>query len=109
MLYIGIDISKYKHDCTVIDDAGVIVRNVFSFNNDRAGFNQFLDMYHSLDPTEIKKIGFEATGHYQDNFKVFLEQSGLSFVEFLCRNRSKRLYKEVLSLLWNQSRHSMRK
>lgn len=81
MLYIGIDISKYKHDCTVIDDAGVIVRNVFSFNNDKAGFNQFLDMYHSLDPTEIKKIGFEATGHYQDNFKVFLEQSGLSFME----------------------------
>ena len=81
MLNIGIDISKKKHDCIVIDDAGVIVRNVFSFNNDRAGFNQFLDMYHSLDPTEIKKIGFEATGHYQDNFKVFLEQSGLSFME----------------------------
>ena len=81
MLNIGIDISKKKHDCIVIDDAGVIVRNVFSFNNDRAGFNQFLDMYHSLHPTEIKKIGFEATGHYQDNFKVFLEQSGLSFME----------------------------
>ena len=81
MLNIGIDISKKKHDCIVIDDAGVIVRSVFSFNNDRAGFNQFLDMYHSLDPTEIKKIGFEATGHYQDNFKVFLEQSGLSFME----------------------------
>lgn len=81
MLNIGIDISKKKHDCIVIDDAGIIVRNVFSFNNDRSGFNQFLDMYHSLDPTEIKKIGFEATGHYQDNFKVFLEQSGLSFME----------------------------
>jgi len=81
MLNIGIDISKKKHDCIVINDAGVIVRNVFSFNNDRAGFNQFLDMYHSLDPTEIKRIGFEATGHYQDNFKVFLEQSGLSFME----------------------------
>lgn len=81
MLNIGIDISKKKHDCIVIDDAGVIVRNVFSFNNDRAGFNQFLDIYHSLNPIEIKKIGFEATGHYQDNFKVFLEQSGLSFVE----------------------------
>ncbi|MCQ2776213.1 MAG: IS110 family transposase [Bacilli bacterium] len=81
MLNIGIDISKYKHDCIVIDDAGVIVRNVFSFNNNKAGFSQFLDMYHSLDPTEIKKIGFEATGHYQDNFKVFLEQSGLSFME----------------------------
>ena len=81
MLYIGIDISKYKHDCIVINDAGVIVRNVFSFNNSRAGFDQFITMYRSLNPNEIKKIGFEATGHYQDNFKVFLEQSNIQFME----------------------------
>ena len=81
MLYIGIDISKYKHDCIVIDDAGVIIRNVFSFDNSRTGFNQFMEMYRSLDPTEIKKIGFEATGHYQDNFKVYLERSGIEFME----------------------------
>ena len=81
MLYIGIDISKYKHDCIVIDDAGVVVRNVFSFGNNRTGFNQFLEMYRSLNPNETKKIGFEATGHYQDNFKVFLEQSGIEFMQ----------------------------
>ena len=81
MLYIGIDISKYKHDCIVIDDAGVIIRNVFSFDNSRTGFDQFMEMYRSLDPTVIKKIGFEATGHYQDNFKVYLERSGIEFME----------------------------
>lgn len=81
MLYIGIDISKYKHDCIVIDDAGVIIRNVFSFDNSRTGFDQFMEMYRSLDPLEIKKIGFEATGHYQDNFKVYLERSGIEFME----------------------------
>lgn len=81
MLYIGIDISKYKHDCIVVNDAGAIVRNVFSFDNSRAGFDQFITMYRSLDPDEIKKIGFEATGHYQDNFKVFLEQSDIQFME----------------------------
>ena len=81
MLYIGVDISKYKHDCIVIDDAGVIIRNVFSFENSRTGFTQFMAMYRSLNPKEIKKIGFEATGHYQDNFKVFLEGLGLSFME----------------------------
>lgn len=81
MLYIGVDISKYKHDCIVIDDAGVIIRNVFSFDNSRTGFDQFMEMYRSLDPTEIKKIGFEATGHYQDNFKVYLERSGIEFME----------------------------
>ena len=81
MLYIGIDISKYKHDCIVIDDAGVVIRNAFSFDNSRTGFDQFMEMYRSLDPKEIKKIGFEATGHYQDNFKVYLERSGIEFME----------------------------
>jgi transposase len=81
MLYIGIDISKYKHDCIVIDESGVIIRNVFSFDNSRTGFDQFMEMYRSLDPLEIKKIGFEATGHYQDNFKVYLERSGIEFME----------------------------
>ena len=81
MLYIGVDISKYKHDCIVIDDAGVIIRNVFSFDNSRTGFDQFMEMFKSLNPKEIKKIGFEATGHYQDNFKVYLERSGIEFME----------------------------
>ena len=81
MLYIGIDISKYKHDCIVVDDAGAIIRNAFSFDNSRAGFDQFTEMYRSLDPKEIKRIGFEATGHYQDNFKVYLERSGIGFME----------------------------
>lgn len=81
MLYIGIDISKYKHDCIVVDDAGVIIRNAFSFDNSRTGFDQFTEMYRSLDPKEIKRIGFEATGHYQDNFKVYLERSGIGFME----------------------------
>ena len=81
MLYIGIDISKYKHDCIVVDDAGVIIRNAFSFDNSKAGFDQFTEMYRSLDPKEIKRIGFEATGHYQDNFKVYLERSGIEFME----------------------------
>lgn len=81
MLYIGIDISKYKHDCIVVNDAGAIIRNAFSFDNSRTGFDQFTEMYRSLDPKETKRIGFEATGHYQDNFKVYLERSGIEFME----------------------------
>lgn len=81
MLYIGIDISKYKHDCIVVNDAGAIIRNAFSFDNSRNGFDQFTEMYRSLDPKEIKRIGFEATGHYQDNLKVYLERSGIGFME----------------------------
>lgn len=82
MYVIGIDISKYKHDCVIVDEyTGEIIRDVFSFDNSRAGFNQLLDALKTLDPKIKKKIGFESTGHYQDNFKVYLEWSGIGFME----------------------------
>lgn len=82
MYVIGIDVSKYKHDCIIVDDdTGLIVRDVFSFDNTRTGFNQFLDVLLTLDPLRKKKIGFESTGHYQDNLKIFLRNEGLEFME----------------------------
>ena len=82
MYVIGIDVSKYKHDCIIVDDdTGEIVRNVFSFDNSRTGFNQLLDVLKTLDPNVKKKIGFESTGHYQDNLKIFLANEGLDFME----------------------------
>ena len=55
MYVIGIDISKYKHDCIIVDeDTGEIVRNVFSFDNSRTGFNQLLDVLKTLD-SNVKK------------------------------------------------------
>lgn len=82
MYVVGIDISKYKHDCIIInEDTGEIVRNVFSFDNSRTGFNQFIKVLKTLDPKIKKKIGFESTGHYQNNLKIFLENEGLDFME----------------------------
>lgn len=82
MYAIGIDVSKYKHDCAILDEGtGAIVGEVFSFDNTRAGFNRFLEVLKTLDPNLKKKIGFESTGHYQDNLKVFLANEGLDFME----------------------------
>ena len=82
MYVVGIDISKYKHDCIIInEDTGEIVRNIFSFDNSRTGFNQFINVLKTLDPKIKKKIGFESTGHYQNNLKIFLEKEGLDFME----------------------------
>jgi len=82
MYVIGIDVSKYKHDCIIMhEDTGEIVRDVFSFDNSKAGFNQFIRLLATLDPALKKKIGFEATGHYQDNLNMFLADNGLNFME----------------------------
>ncbi len=80
MYFIGIDISKYKHDCAVIDDFGDIVTPSWSFTNDCEGFSFFKQLLDNLEGQ--KKIGLESTGHYGLNLKLFLESNGFTFMEF---------------------------
>ncbi len=80
MYYIGIDISKFKHDCAVIDDSGEIITPSWSFTNDSEGFMQLKILLDSLDAET--RIGLESTGHYGMNLKLFLESSSFSFMEF---------------------------
>ena len=80
MYYIGIDISKFKHDCAVIDDSGEIITPSWSFTNDSAGFSQLKVLLDSLDAET--RIGLESTGHYGMNLKLFLEANNFSFMEF---------------------------
>jgi len=79
---IGIDISKYKHDCFIATETGEIIKEAFSFDNSKQGFTQLLEVLSSLDSTQTKRIGLEATGHYGYNLKVFLDQHGFTFMEF---------------------------
>ena len=80
--FIGIDLAKYKHDCFIMDENGEVIRDSFSFNNDKEGFNTLLNVLNSLDSNQEKRIGFESTGHYGSNLKIFLERNGYSFMEF---------------------------
>ena len=49
MYYIGIDISKYKHDCFIMNETGQIIRDSFSFDNSQEGFKTLLEVLKSLD------------------------------------------------------------
>ena len=82
MYFVGIDISKYKHDCFIINDSSQVIRDSFSFDNSQEGFNTLLDVLKSLDCSQKIKIGLEATGHYGTNLKLFLNDNGYSFMEF---------------------------
>ena len=81
MIYIGIDISKYKHDCFICNDTGEVIVENFSFENTKKGFQQFLDLLKPYDNSNVH-IGLEATGHYGLNLKLFLEKNNYSFIEF---------------------------
>ena len=77
MIYIGIDISKYKHDCFIATET---VDHSFSFENSQSGFNELLEHFKPLIKQEMI-IGLEATGHYGENLKSFLTFHGYSFME----------------------------
>jgi len=81
MYFIGIDISKYKHDCFIVSDTGEVIFDVFTFQNTNQGFSEFLQRLNILDSSQEKRIGFESTSHYSMNLKLFLEKHGFSFME----------------------------
>lgn len=81
MIYIGIDISKYKHDCFICNDTGDVIVENLSFENTKKGFQQFLGLLKSYDNDNVH-IGLEATGHYGLNLKLFLEKNNYTFMEF---------------------------
>lgn len=81
MYYVGIDISKYKHDCFILDQSGNTVVNDFVFSNSAEGFDSLKTLLSSIASSEEMKIGFEATGHYTSNLKRFLENAHYSFME----------------------------
>ena len=81
MYFVGIDISKYKHDCCIISAADQKVVSKVTIKNNKASFNELLTIIHSLaNPADIR-IGFESTAHYALNLELFLESSLLTFME----------------------------
>ena len=79
MYYVGIDISKYKHDCFICTETGEVIQENLSFANTNEGFCELLNLLKSLDNSKHIRIGFEATGHYGMNLKLFLEKNNYSF------------------------------
>ena len=81
MYFIGIDISKYKHDCCIISAADQKVVSKVTVKNNKAGFDELLTIINSLSNPDDIRIGFESTAHYALNLELFLENSLLTFME----------------------------
>lgn len=79
---VGIDIAKYKHDCFIMNHDGEVIRDSFSFSNDRSGFSFLSEILRTLDSSQSLRIGLEATGHYGMNLKIYLEEMKYSYMEF---------------------------
>ena len=78
--YVGIDISKYKHDFCIISNTGDVIVENSSFENNKKGFQDLLEHLKPYDKSQVH-IAFEATGHYSMNLELFLIDKEFSFMK----------------------------
>lgn len=74
--YVGIDISKYKHDFCIISNTSEVIVENSSFENNKKGFQSLLDQLKPYNKSDVQ-IAFEATGHYSKNLELFLIDQGI--------------------------------
>lgn len=78
--YIGIDISKYKHDFCIFSNTGELIVENQSFENNKKGFQCFADLLKPYEKSKVR-IAFEATGHYSLNLEHFLTNQEFSYMK----------------------------
>ena len=79
MIYVGIDVSKDKHDCYIVNSDGKVLADVFTVENNLEGFDLLFQRLKSVArDLDNVKVGLEATGHYSYNILGFLLDKGLA-------------------------------
>ena len=73
MVYIGIDIAKFKHFASVVSQDGKVIVKPFPFENSRQGFMKLVE---EIENFQDCLIGLESTGHYAENLIYFLYERG---------------------------------
>ena len=94
---VGIDVSKDKHDCFIVNSEGEVLADVFTIHNTMDGFHCLLQRIRDCAAPQDKiKVGLEATGHYSYNLLGFLLDNGLT--TYVLNPLRTNLYRKSLSL-----------
>jgi len=97
MVSVGIDVSKDKHDCFIVNSEGEVLADVFTIPNNMDGFHCLLQRVRECTTPQDKiKVGLEATGHYSYNLLGFLLDNGLA--TYVLNPLRTNLYRKSLSL-----------
>lgn len=94
VVYVGIDVAKYKHDLAVIDSEGEIFVRHLKIANNREGFTQLQMTLKNLKISTGQKIqvALGDTVHYSFNIIHFLRTKGyptFSYNPFLVKEFAK--------------------
>lgn len=77
MIFIGVDIGKFKHQAVAINEQGKSLCTSFSFENTEEGFDFFLNQLAPFQEKDCICVGMEATGHYWLNLYSCLLGMGI--------------------------------
>ena len=82
-LFVGIDVSKYKHDIAIVNEQKQFVGRPFVIKDDLDGYQQLIQKLDELMQqyhTQRFYIGLESTGDYWKNIYYFLKRQPQPFV-----------------------------
>lgn len=81
-LFVGIDVSKSKHDVAILDEEKRILRHRFVIEESKQGYEKLLEIiHHQRCKTQCERIfiGMEATADYWRNLYHFLKNQAEGF------------------------------
>lgn len=82
--YLGIDVGKYHHQATLIDNQKTMVGQSICFENNLASFEFLTQAIKKQLPVEaVVKVGMESTGHYYWHLKNFLLEKGFCNLQII--------------------------
>lgn len=76
-LFVGIDVSKLKHDIAIMDENKKLVSKTFAIDENAAGYSYLLERLNRLKikyQTSLLYVGMEATADYWKNLFHFLKK-----------------------------------
>lgn len=79
MFYCGIDIAKYKHEASVVDQSGKALSESIPFGNTKDGCEKVTALFERLEIAyNDVLVGMEATGHYWLSVHAFFLERGFN-------------------------------
>jgi transposase len=82
-LFVGIDVSKLKHDIAIMNEQKELVRKPFVIKDTFDGYQYLLHVFSQFQQhfhTHTFHIGMEATGEYWKNIYYFLKKQSDDFM-----------------------------
>lgn len=84
MYYLGIDVGKYEHQATLLNERHERIGESIRFKNTHESFQEWMQQIKKSVPASADiTAGMESTGHYWINLRNFLKATGITNIQVI--------------------------